>query len=160
MEFEERLQRAIKRGSQAAETREETVRAQAMNEDQFRRLHTQYRLELCEHIERCMAKLPGYLPGFQYENVASDRGWGAGVNRDDADFTGGRRGNVFSRLEIAVRPYSSAHVLDLNVRGTIRNKEVLNRTHFQLLQEVSLERFMELVDAWALEFAELYAARR
>lgn len=159
MEFEERLQRAVQRGSHAAQAREQAARAQALNEEQFRRLHSQYRLELSEHIEQCIAKLPGYLPGFQYENVASDRGWGAAVNRDDADFSGGRRGSVFSRLEIVVRPYSNAHVLDLLARGTIRNKEAFNRTHYQLLQEVALERFIELVDAWSLEFAELFSAR-
>ncbi len=159
MNFEERLQRAINRGGKIAESKEQAARSAAMNEEQFRRLHSQYRLQLSEHIERCLAKLPAHLPGFQFERVTSDRGWGAAVNRDDADFADGRR-NVFSRLEIAVRPFSTAKVLDLTARGTIRNKEVFNRTHYQLLNEVDLERFEELVDAWVLEYAELYAARR
>jgi hypothetical protein len=82
------------------------------------------------------------------------------VNRDDADFVGSRRGNVFSRLEIAVRPFTSAKVLEITARGTIRNKEVFNRSHYQTLSEIDPERFEDLVDAWVLEYAELYAARQ
>jgi hypothetical protein len=159
MNFEERLQRAIDRGGRIAASKEEAARSAAMNEEQLRRLHSQHRLQLSEHIERCLAKLPSHLPGFQFERVTSDRGWGAAVNRDDADFTDGRR-NVFRRLEIAVRPSSTAKVLDLTARGTIRNKEVFNRTHYQMLNEVDLEQFEDLVDVWVLEYAELYAARR
>jgi hypothetical protein len=160
MNFDERLHRAIERGGKIAAGKEQAARAMAMNEEQLRRLHSQYRLELSEHIESCLAKLPSHLPGFHFERVASDRGWGAAVNRDDADFADGRRGNVFSRLEISVRPYSTAKVLEVTARGTIRNKEVFNRTHYQMLNEVDPERFTEMVDAWVLEYAELYAARR
>ncbi|MEX2141198.1 MAG: hypothetical protein WD894_18175 [Pirellulales bacterium] len=160
MNFDERLQRAIDRGGKIAENKEQAARTEAMNEEQLRRLHSQYRLQLSEHVERCLARLPGHLPGFQFERVTSDRGWGAAVNRDDADFGAARRGNVFSRLEIAVRPFTTAKVLEITARGAIRNKEVFNRSHYQLLNEVDLERFEELVDAWVLEFAELYAARR
>ena len=60
-----------------------------------------------------------------------------------------------------VRPYSpSLHVLELAAKGTIRNKEVYNRVHYQLLTEVHMEQFAEMIDLWVLEFAELYAARR
>jgi hypothetical protein len=160
MSFEQRLQRAIERGGKLAESKQQQARLEAMNEEQYRRLHSQYRLQLSEHIERCLERLPAHLPGFQFERVTSDRGWGAAVNRDDADFAGGRRGNVFSRLEVAVRPFSMAKVLEVTARGTIRNKEVFNRTYYQTLNEADPERFTELVDAWVLEFAELYAARQ
>jgi hypothetical protein len=160
MNFEERLQRAIERGGKIAESKEQAARLDAMNDEQLRRLHSQYRLQLSGHVEECLGKLPGLLPGFQFERVTSDRGWGAAVNRDDADFAGSRRGNVFSRLEIAVRPFSTVKVLEITARGTIRNKELFNRSHYQMLNEVDLERFTELVDAWVLEFAEMYAARR
>ncbi len=160
MNFDERLQRAIDRGGKIADKKEQAARSEAMNEEQLRRLHSQYRLQLSEHIERCLATLPAHIPGFQFERVTSDRGWGAAVNRDDADFARFRRGNVFSRLEIAVRPFTSAKVLEITARGAIRNKEVFNRSHYQLLNEIDPERFEELVDAWVLEFAELYAARR
>jgi hypothetical protein len=161
VDFEERLQRAVQRGTQAARTRRGEEAAQALSEEQCKRLHSQYRLQLSEHVEKCLRRVPLHFPGFEYENVASDRGWGGAVSRDDADFTSGHaRSNVFSRLEMTVRPYSMAHVLELSAHGTIRNKEVYNRTHFQPLAEVHLERFMEVIDLWVLEYAELYAARR
>lgn len=160
-DFDERLQRAIQRGSKTAEARHAAARQEALNEEQLRRLYSQYRLEVSEHIEASLARLPSYLLGFQYENVTSDRGWGGAVARDDFDFAGGRRGSTFSRLEIVVRPFSAAaKVLEVSARGTIRNREVFNRSHYQLLADTVVERFEELVDAWVLEYAELYAARR
>ena len=75
MNFDERLQRAIQRGGKIAENREHDARREAMNEEQLRRLHSQYRLQLSEHIEHCLEKLPAHLPGFQFERVTSDRGW-------------------------------------------------------------------------------------
>jgi len=158
--FDERLQRAIQRGNRAAHIRRGEEEAQALSEEQCKRLHQQYRLRLSEHIEKCLRQLPRHLPGFQYENVVSDRGWGAAVSRDDADFGPGRtRTNVFSRLEIVVRPYSAAHVLELEARGTIRNKEVYHPSQYHPLSEVDIERFEELIDLWVLEYAELYAAK-
>ena len=57
-----------------------------------------------------------------------------------------------------VRPFSSSHVLELVAKGTVRNKEVFNRTHFQMIDDADVESFVELIDVWVLEFAELYAA--
>ena len=88
--------------------------------------------------------------------MTSDRGWGAAVSRDDFESDGGRRGSTFSRLEIVARPYSSvSKVLEVTARGTIRNKEVFNRSYYQLLADAVVERFEELVDAWVLEYAEI-----
>ena len=70
----------------------------------------------------------------------------------------GRRGNLFSRLQLVVSPYSKYHVLELAAKGTVRNKEVLSRNHYQRLAEVDLESFRELVELWVLDYAELYAA--
>ena len=47
---------------------------------------------------------------------------------------------------------------ELNAKATIRNKEIFNRKHFEKLTEVSLDTFRELVDAWILEYAEMFAA--
>ena len=161
MNFDERLQQAIQRGARTAQTRQGAEAAQALSEEQFKRLHSQYRLQLSEHVEKCLRRLPQHFPGFQFETVVSDRGWGAAVNRDDADLGPGRpRSNLFSRLEMVVRPYSSAHVLEVTAHGTIRNKEIYNRAHYQLLTEARLEQFTEMIDLWVLEYAELYAARR
>lgn len=160
MNFDERLHRAIQRGQQIAEQRRSESAAKELTEEQFKRLHSQHRLAVSEHIEKCLRTLPSHFPGFNFATVVNDRGWGAACSRDDANLgPGGSRSNVYSRLEMLVRPYSSAHVLELAARGTIRNKEVYNRTHFQMLAEVDLERFKELVDTWVLEYAELYSAR-
>src|SRR5689334_3182663 len=100
-DFDERLQRAVQRGARTAQQRRGEEAAQALSEEQCKRLHSQYRLQLSEHVEKCLSRLPRHVPGFQFENVVSDRGWGAAVSRDDADFGPGRtRTNVFSRLEM------------------------------------------------------------
>ena len=92
--------------------------------------------------------------------MIGDRGWGAACYRDDLHISRGQRSSVYSRLEITVRPYSQTlHVLELTGKGTIRNKEVFNRTWFEKLEDASVEKFRELVDAWVLEYAELYAVR-
>jgi len=62
-------------------------------------------------------------------------------------------------LEMTVRPASALHVLELAAKGTIRNKEVFNRNYFETLQDVDLEKFLELVDVWVVEYAESYAAK-
>jgi hypothetical protein len=58
-----------------------------------------------------------------------------------------------------IRPFSSAHVLELAAKGTIRNKEVFNRSHYQRLTDADPRTFEELIDLWTLEYAELYAAK-
>jgi hypothetical protein len=159
MDFEERLQRAIERGARSAQAKRQAEAQQALSEEQLKRLHSQYRLQLSEYIERCLAKLPRHFPGFQYESVVSDRGWGAAINRDELELSRGRRSTSFSRLELVVAPYNSAHVLELSARGTIHNKEVYHRSQYQPLAEFQLDRFKDLVDLWVPEYAELYAAK-
>ena len=58
-----------------------------------------------------------------------------------------------------IRPRGKYDVLDLAAKGTVRNKEIFNRTHYQRLAEVDLDSFREMIDLWVLEFAELYAAK-
>lgn len=160
-DFEQRLQKAIERGQRAGHARARAEAQRALSESELRGLHTRYRVELCEHIERCLRKLTEHFPGFAMETIVSDRGWGAAVSRDDVQLKPARRRtNYFSRLEVVIRPASKYHVLDLAAKGTIRNKEVFNRNHFQQLTEVDLASFTELIDLWVLEYAELYAAKR
>ena len=156
MEFEQRLQRAIERGQRKGDARADASAQRALNEEELRRLHSQYRLQLSEHIESCIRRLPDHFPGFRYETVVGDRGWGAAVSRDDV---GGGRRSFFSRLEMTVRPFSQYHVLELSAKGTIRNKEVYNRTHYQRLDEADPKTFIDMIDLWILEYAELYAAK-
>jgi hypothetical protein len=160
MDFEKRLHKAVERGYRVGRTRAEKEAEKALSEQDLRRLHTQYRLELSEHIEKCLRKLPQVFPGFRFETVASDRNWGAAVSRDDIQIRSSRaRTSFYSRLEMVIRPQTEYHVLELAAKGTIRNKEVFNRTHFQRLADVELTSFTEMIDLWILEYAELYAAK-
>jgi hypothetical protein len=158
--FEERLQKAIKRGRKAGRARAQAEAEKALSEQELRRLHTGYRLELSEHIENCLKSVPNHFPGFRFETIHSDRGWGAAVSRDDVSVSSqGKRANRYSRLEMSIRPVTQYFVLELTAKATIRNKEYFNRTHFEKLGDVDLASFNELIDRWTLEYAELYAAK-
>ena len=158
MSFDDRLRQAIERGQKRGETRAQEAQKQAMTEEECKRLHSQLRLRLSEQIEACIKRLPNVFPGFQYETIYGDKGWGGACFRDDLRIVGGQRTSNYSRLEMTVRPFSSYHVLDLVGKATIRNKEVFNRKHYERLQEADPAKFIELIDAWVLEFAEMYAA--
>ncbi|HEX4131581.1 MAG TPA: hypothetical protein VHZ24_16195 [Pirellulales bacterium] len=158
MDFQKRLEKAVERGQRSGEVRAREAARQAISEEELKRLHTQLRLELSEHIEQCVGRLPDHFPGFRFETVVGDRGWGAAVSRDDLVLGGdGQRRNFYSRLEMSIRPFSSAQVLELLGKATIRNKELFNRSHYQRLAEVDQATFRELIDLWILEYAERYA---
>jgi hypothetical protein len=159
MGFDERLRAAIERGQRRGDAAAHEAAARAMTEEDFRRLHSQVRLNLSEHIEDCVKKLANYFPGFQYETMYGDRGWGGACSREDLRMIRGARSNEYSRLEVTIRPYSTLHVLDLAAKGTIRNKEVFNRNYFEPLADADVQKFSELIDAWVLEYAEIYSAR-
>jgi len=160
MSFEDRLHKAIERGKRRSETRRSEAAAQALSEEELKRLHSRYRLQISEHIEKCVRQLPNYFPGFRLETLYGERGWGVACSRDDLRVKGDRRrANDYSRLEVTVRPASPSRVLELAAKGTIRNKEVFNRSYFEQLQDVDIDKFLELVDVWIAEYAELYAAK-
>ncbi len=160
-DFDKRLARAIDRGHRAGDERAQAEAAKALSEMELRSLHSQFRLELSEYIERCLKSLPNHFPGFQVEPLVTDRGWGAAVSRDDVDLRSqGRRSNFFSRIELLILPISDYFVLDLAAKATVRNKEIFTRNFYQKLGEVDLESFTEVIDLWVLEFAEKYAATR
>ncbi len=157
--FEQRLSKAVERGHRRNAERLQAERAKAMSEEELRQLHTRYRLQFSERIEQCMRQLPNHFPGFQYETMYGERGWGGACSRDDlGGRREGRRTNFFSRLEMTIRPYSPSHVVELVAKGTIRNKEVFDRRHFEMIHEVDAETFLNLIDVWVLEYAEQYAA--
>ena len=161
MEFHKRLEKAIERGQRTGDARARAEAEKAVTEKELARLHSQYRLQLSERIETCLRQLADHLPGFRFETIVSDRGWGAALSRDDVGLRSGRtRTSLYSRLEMLIRPASSYHVLDLAVKAAIRNKELFNRSHFQRLTEVDLTSFTEMIDLWVLEYAELYAAKK
>jgi hypothetical protein len=159
MSFDDRLREAIERGHKRSTLAAREAAVRALTEEEYRRLHSQLRLRLSEHIESCVKRLPSFFPGFQYETMYGDRGWGGACFRDDLVLTRGSRTTNYSRLEVTIRPYSPLHVLDLAAKGTVRNREVFNRNYFEELDSANEAKFRELIDAWVLEYAELYAAR-
>lgn len=160
MDFHQRLQKAITRGEQTRDASARERAEQAMTEEELKNLHSKYRLELSEYIEDCLRKLADHFPGFQFQTVISEDGWGAKVTRDDINL-GAKRStsNLFSRFEVLIRPFSQAHIVEIVAKGTIHNKEVINNAHFQFLAEVDLDSLRAIVDQRVLEYAELYAAK-
>ena len=157
-DFEDRLKRAVERGEKRNVAKRRAAQQAAMSEEQCRELHSQLRLRLSDYIEKCLQKIPNHFPGFQYETLFGDQGWGGACVRDDLDLTGGKRKNLYSRIELAIRPFSSVRVLELAAKGMIRNKELFNRTHYEKLSEVEEDDFRELIDLWIVEYAEQYSA--
>jgi hypothetical protein len=159
MDFEKRLERAIERGQNTRHEQGRLAAEKALSEDDLRSLHTSCRLELSDHIENCLRQLADRFPGFQYESIVGEEGWGAKITRDDIARSPGRGfQSLYSRLQLVVSPFSDAHIVALTAKGTIRNKETVSRNHFQYLSQVDIESFRELIDLWILEYAEQYAA--
>jgi len=159
MDFKERLGKAIDRGADRRDKQQGKVQDQALTEEQLKRLHAQYRRDLSEHNEACVDQIANHFPGFQVETIVGERGWGAAISRDDFGVNAaGRRENNYSRLEMTIRPFATYHVVDLAAKATIRNKEIFNRNHFEKVADAEADTFRELIDTWALEFAELFAA--
>ena len=159
MEFRERLNKAVERGRRRADVRAEAEARRELSEQELGRLHSNLRLELSEHIEHCLRQLGDQFPGFQMETVFGEKGWGAAISRDNIRMRRGQRANLFSRLEMIIRPPNEYHVLELVAKATIHNREVFNRSYFERLDEVDATSFRERVDIWALEYAEIFAAR-
>jgi hypothetical protein len=158
LEFQERLQRAVERGQQARDTRGRDAAAKALSEEESRALHSQYRLELSEHVSNCLAQLVDQFPGFQLESIVGEEGWGAVVSRDDLALDEANKAtNLYSRMQMLIRPFSEGRIVELVVKATIRNREVFNRARYQMLGQVDLESFSEHVDLWVLEYAEKYS---
>lgn len=158
MTLDDKLQQAIQRGKARARARSEHEEQRQMNAEEIRRLHSTYRLRLSEYIEESLKKLPNHLPGFRYETVYGERGWGAACSRDDFGLRNGARANFFSRVELTVRPLSSFPILEIAAKGTVRNKEAMSRTHYQNLEDLDEAALKEIVDRWIVEFVELYTS--
>ena len=158
-EFDLQIEKAVARGQRERKLKSTRAANKAMSEEELRRLHNEYRLELSEYIEQGLSRLPKYLPGFICQTVVDDRGWGSSCSRDDAGVASDHtRTNFFSRLEIVVRPFGTHHVLDISAKGTVRNKEIYNRNHYRSLAEVDLVDFKSFVDLWVPQYAEKFAA--
>jgi hypothetical protein len=159
MEFDQRLERAIQRGQHARDFRDRAQQAEKLSSEELRTRYSAARLELSEHIEECLRKLGDHFPGFRYEMILGEAGWGARITRDDLHFAPGRSSStLYSRLELRITPAGSKPIIELVAKGTIRNREALSRRHYQHLDQVDTQSFAELIDLWVLEYAEQYAA--
>lgn len=157
MDFSERLKRATQRGASARAERAFEEAAEALSEEEQKRRHSQHRMALTDHIEHRLKELADNLPGFRYETIVDDRGWGAGLTRDDLTVRRGRRDNLFSRLRLVVESFNEFHVVAVEAKGTIRNKDNFSRNHYQSIAEFDDEVFKDLIDRWVLDYAEQYA---
>lgn len=158
-EFQSRLESAIARGKKRADFKASQERKQELSEEELRRLHTSYRLALSDQIESAVNGVADHFPGFRTESLFGEVGWGGACYRDDLRIESGRRENQYSRLEMVIRPYSELRVLDLKGKGTVMNRELFNRSHYIPVAEVDAAEFQQLIDTWAIEYAEMYAAK-
>lgn len=159
MDFEDRLKQAIERGQQSRSARTKAEQQKTLSAEELRNLHSSARLNLSDHAETLLRKLADHFPGFRFETVVDEDGWGARISRDDVNLGRGIRANQYSRFQILVRPYSEkAKIVEVVAKGAIRNKELLNRSHYQFLAEFDEPRFKEVVDLWVLEFAEQFSS--
>ncbi len=158
MDFKERLQRAVDRGRQRGEDRSREAERQALSEEELKRIHSRIRLALSEHIESCVAEIAQQFPGFSSETLYGEAGWGAACSRDDIRLERGKRTNLYSRLEMTIRPFKPLHVIELAAKATVHNREIFHREYFEELPEIDQQQFEQRIDAWAIEFAERFAA--
>lgn len=160
MDFDDELEKAIERGQQRSQTRSATAKQEALTAEEIRSAHTAFRLQLSEHIEKCLQRLANHFPGFDYETVYGSRGWGGAVSRNDLQRgPDGKAGSFFSRIELTVRPQNEFNVLNIAGKGTIRDKEMFTWNHFEDVLESDQAEFEKRIDAWVLQYAEQFAAR-
>lgn len=168
MDFEKRLQQAIQRGQSESNAKDEAHVQRKLGEVELRKLHADFRLQFSEHIEECLRQLADHFPGFEFSSVVSEEGWGAEINRDDLGVGTSRvqpqqksyYSRFYSKLQLLIRPFSSAHIVELVGKGTIRNKEVYSRTQYQRLPDIDTAVMLQTIDQWILEYAEKYAAQK
>lgn len=157
--FEERLQKAISRGQKAREAEGQAAGEKQASVEDLRNRHSELRIALSEHIEGCLRRLCDHFPGFEYSTVMNEDGWGARITRDDINLNQGRNRNLYSRFEMLVKPFSDAQIIEISTKGTIRNKESLNRSNYRFLAEADDDELIEIIDHLVVEFAEKYAAQ-
>jgi hypothetical protein len=158
-EFKSRLESAIARGRRRAEVSASQERQKEHSEEELKRMHSSHRLALSDRIEAAVKGVADHFPGFREEMVFGEKGWGNACYRDDLRIDAGRRSNQYSRLELVIRPFSDLRILELKGKGTVMNRELFNRNYFVPIPEADIEEFEQLVDTWAIEYAELYAAK-
>ncbi|QDT34833.1 hypothetical protein [Thalassoglobus polymorphus] len=158
MNFDDRLKRAIQRGVKDKDERTRAEVEEKLSLDQLRTMHSGFRLELSEHVEECMKRLVDHLPGFEYQTVLGEDGWGGRLTRDDIHLVPGKSPESrYSRFEMTVSPFTPTAIVELVTKGTVRNREIMNRKNYQKVDDFDVESFREMIDLRVLEFAEQYS---
>lgn len=165
MDFNKRLQQAIERGQQVSDDKDQARVTRALGEDELRKIHGDFRITFSDHIEQCLQQLADHFPGFECRTVVGEEGWGAEISRDDLGLGAGKSqpktyySRFYSKLLLVIKPFSSAHILELAGKGSIRNKEVFSRNQYQRLPDIDTTVLEQTIDQWVLEYAEKYAAQ-
>ena len=167
-DFADRLDRAIERGTRIKQQSRQEQAAKELSAEQAREMHGDARLKLTEQIESVLKTLCDRFPGFEYEGVYSAEGWGGAIYRNDIALQrsaasrskAGSNRDLYSRFQLHVTPIAEVPLLELVGKGTVRNRELFNRRHFERLPEIDLDSFQEMVVTWSLEYAEQYAANQ
>lgn len=159
MDFEEQLKKAIGRGQEQGSVRKSSEEQKQLSAEYLKNRHAEFRLALSDYIESCIRRLTEHFPGFEYETIYGDRGWGGAVFRQDITRgKSGKSGSFYSRLEISVRPINEFNVLNISGKGTIHDKEYFTWNYFKDIPDVSIADFKEKVDHWILIYAEKFAS--
>ncbi len=157
-DFDQKLKAAIERGQRASDAKQANAEQKQLSDEEIRRRHTHFRLKISERIEKALKSMINQLPGFEYETVFGERGWGGAASRDELQIKGGQRTNLYSRVELTVKPLSDLHIVLVAGKGTVRNREIFTRDFHRAINEADEQEFLELVDRWILEYAQLYSA--
>ena len=160
MEFEDQLQKAISRGKERNASRQDSEKQQLSTAEELRNRHNEFRLELSDYIEEGLQKLETHFPGFEYETIFGERGWGGAIYRDDiARGPDGKAGSFFSRIEITVRPQNEFNVVNITGKGTVKNKEIFSWNFYKDIVDAIDVEFKEKIESWILQYAEQFAAQ-
>lgn len=158
-DFNKRLESAIERGKRDADDRVKSQKKRQETAEELQERHSEYRLALCDHIEKTINQLADHFPGFRAESVYDDDGWGSACYRENLHIENGKRTTKFSRCEIIVRPCTELLVLDIKGKGIVNSREVFKQSHYHKLDDLKLDDFKKCIEGWSLRFAEIYAAQ-
>ncbi len=159
MNFDDQLKKAITRGQELGNLARDSKDQEKLSAESLRNRHSQFRLQFSDYIEAGLKRLVEHFPGFEFETVYGERGWGGAVYRDDITrVKTGKSGSFYSRLEITVRPANEFNVVNIAGKGTIHNKELFNWNFFRDIPDVTSHEFEQKIDAWILVYAEKFAS--
>ena len=66
-DFNKRLESAIERGKRDADDRVKSQKKRQETAEELQERHSEYRLALCDHIEKTINQLADHFPGFRAE---------------------------------------------------------------------------------------------